>query len=229
MKIVGVKDIELDSDWTNKGASDVRWTELGLVLLITTIIPNAFLGFFWLNRSYGYFQILELLGLVLFIAGALLIVLGRKPFGHRHSNYAIVSISVLAVANLLPETGTLSFSPYLFPPGAFFVILTAVQCIPLVFLTYELQGLRGRILLWAAYAFGMLWSATLAYEGWKGPLGFLAGPISVPLTLAPSGVFAVACGLAYYRLKKRMIPSQHAKMDNLGFEAGESAASSKLS
>src|SRR5207245_10452984 len=100
MKIVGVKDFELDSDWTNKGASAVRWTELGLVLLITTIIPNAFLGFFWLNRSYGYFQILELLGLVLFIAGALLIVLGRKPFGHRHSNYAIVSISVLAVANL---------------------------------------------------------------------------------------------------------------------------------
>ncbi len=195
------------SDWTANGARYVRLTEVGLILLITGIVPDVFLGLFWFYRLFDYFPILGYLGFFLFVAGALLIVLGRKPFGRRHSNYAIFSVSIIAVVNALLATGNLSFNFPNAPHGAIEVILTAVQGISVVLLTYGLQEAVGRILLWSAYAFSMVWSVILVYEGWRGPLGFLAGPISIPLTLASSGIFTVAFSLAYSRLKKKVIPA----------------------
>jgi hypothetical protein len=188
-------------------AREVRWTEIGLVLIVIGYVPTIFLGLFWFYRLFDYFPVFGDLGLVLSIPGALLVVLGRKPFGPRHSKYAIFSVSITAVFYLLLYTGSFSFSLPIVPPGSMEVILVAVPGVSSVLFTYELQGVVGRILLWAAYVFSIVWSVTLVYEGWKGPLGFLAGPISIPLTLASSGIFTVAFYLAYSRVRRKVIPA----------------------
>ncbi|OLE58312.1 MAG: hypothetical protein AUG17_08170 [Crenarchaeota archaeon 13_1_20CM_2_53_14] len=89
VKMVKAPDTEADGDLTTKGARDVGWTEVGLFLLITSIIPTIIFGLFWLNRYFDYFPILGYLGFFWFIAGSSFIVLGRKSFGAKHSNYAI--------------------------------------------------------------------------------------------------------------------------------------------
>jgi hypothetical protein len=193
--------------FTDSRARDVRWTEIGLILIVIGYVPTIFYGIFWFYRLYDYFPIFAYVGLVLSVPGALLVVLGRKPFGPKHSNYALFSVAITALFYLLLYTGSFSFNLPIVPPGSMEVILVAVPAVSSVLFTYELQGVVGRILLWTAYAFSILWSVTLVYEGWKGPLGFLAGPISIPLTLASSGIFTVAYYLAYSRVRRKMIPA----------------------
>jgi hypothetical protein len=192
---------------TDSRDREVRWTEVGLFLIVIGYVPTIFYGLFWFYRLFDYFPVFAYLGLALSVPGALLVVLGRKPFGPKHSNYTLFSVAITALFYLLLYTGRFSFSLPSVPPGSMEVILVAVTGVSSVLFTYELQGIVGRILLWTAYAFSIVWSVTIVYEGWKGPLGFLAGPISIPLTLASSGILTVAYYLAYSRVRRKMIPA----------------------
>jgi hypothetical protein len=192
---------------TDRRAREVRWTEIGLLLMVIGYVPTIFYGLIWFYRLFDYFPVFAYLGLALFVPGLLLVVLGRKPFGPKHSNYVISSVLITVVFDFLIYTGRFSFSLPIVPPGSIIVVMAAVAGVSSVLLTYELQEVVGRIVLWAAYLFNIVWSATLVYEGWKGPLGFLAGPISIPLTLASSGIYTVAYYLAYSRVRRKGIPA----------------------
>lgn len=191
---------------------DVRWTEIGLILLIVNGILIIFIASFQLfYRSFNYLGVFGNLGLVLFGSGGALILFARKAFGPRHSAFVILSLSIIVIMNLLFLTGGLTFVfSLIMPPGAsIIVVLAALDNIPGVLLTYEIQDSRGRIVLLVGYTVGLAWSATLAYQSLTGPLGVLAGPISIPLTLAPVGIFTLAFYLAYFRLRKGGTPQQN--------------------
>jgi hypothetical protein len=202
-----VSDAEAGRYLTDNRARDVRRTEVGLFLIVIGFVPTIFFGLFWFYRLFDYFPVIEDLGLVLSVPGLALIVPGRKPFGPKHSNYAILSVSITALFNLLLYTGSFSFTLPIVPPGSVEITLTAFPGVSALLLTYVLQGVVGRILLWAAFVYSIVWAVTLVYEGWKGPLSFLLGPISILLTLASSGIFTVAYYLAYSRVRRKVIPA----------------------
>jgi len=135
-------------------------TKTGLLLVIVGIL-------------LGPIPYIMYIGLILAIIGVILVIIGRNPFGNRHSNYAIFSVVIYCVGFAIAfvagfffgfsfVTSTLSGGSQVAIEqelvSAFndliigFLVSGAVIGIAYVVFTYALQDSAGRVLLYIAFA-----------------------------------------------------------------------------
>ena len=142
--------------WEAERARQVDRTKTGILLLLV----GTLIG--WIP-----FASIGLIGGLLLLIGAILVILGRKAFGPKHSRNVILSLvlflvgivgavvlAILVVAATLgsfvtPDPATVLGALNTLLIGA--IILTAVSGLASVLFTYELQSNLGRVLLWAGY------------------------------------------------------------------------------
>lgn len=117
----------------------------------------------------SWIPIIQFIGFLLLLIGAILVILGRKAFGPAHSRNVIVSIILFVVGIAGSFALGFALAIALVPvilgqtadPNALQnafttlfvgeIILAAVAGIASVLFTYQLQNPTGRILLWAGY------------------------------------------------------------------------------
>ena len=142
--------------WEAERARQVDRTKTGILLLLV----GTLIG--WIP-----FASIGLIGGLLLLIGAILVILGRKAFGPKHSRNVILSLvlflvgivgavvlAILVVAATLgsfvtPDPATVLGALNTLLIGT--VIISAVSGLASVLFTYELQSNLGRVLLWAGY------------------------------------------------------------------------------
>lgn len=136
-----------------------------LLLLIGTLLS-------WIPYAAA-----SIVGYLLIFVGAILVIVGRKAFGEKHSRNVVVSL-VMFIVGIIAYVVLALFVIFALVAGAFGVItdpttainnmmgavyvflvgsiiLSAVIGIAEVLFTYALQNPLGRILLWAGFASGL--------------------------------------------------------------------------
>lgn len=129
-------------------------TKTGLLLLVVGFVLSAV-------------PIVNVVAIFVLIAAVILLLLGASPFGGRHRRFVVISVILflvifvaigVLVANLLFQfvlTG-ITGAPLELPEPAWrsFVIgvgiASAAFAVPYLLITYELQDLKGRQMLWVA-------------------------------------------------------------------------------
>ncbi len=141
-----------------KRRESIDRTKTGLLLLIVGTIIRAI-------------PIIGLLGGIIALVGAILVIIGRNPFGKSHSDYVLWSVGLYIAGVVLLVTFTIGFALALvqaatsggtaglanalssnynnFLVGAF--ISLAVTGVANVLFTYALQKPMGRLVLWTGY------------------------------------------------------------------------------
>lgn len=98
------------------------------------------------------------------VAGAIMVILGRQVFGHRHSRFVVTATKIYVFGLVAAFFNTILF--VLSVPGSSLVsaldafdlfivgsvVLGAVVGVAFLLLTYVLQGQLGRTLLWAGFS-----------------------------------------------------------------------------
>lgn len=144
-----------------RGSPDADWLDEDrhLVLLVGAVVS-------WL-------PLVGLIGAALTVVGAVLVILGRKPFGPAHRRNVLTSLIVFAIGVVIAFLGALvavgiasaaiplaanefeiaSILEDAFTTIVFSAAVGAFVSGPAsVYFTYALQKQEGRLLLWAAYA-----------------------------------------------------------------------------
>ncbi len=177
------------------------------------------------------------LGLLLLFVGAVLVIVGRKPFGASHARFVVASIVLfvvgiaivifVAILALLPTVPSIINSGGVLTPQtqaaaqnasligaiAFAVVVGVAQ----VLFTYALQKPMGRILLWAGYAANLAVAVALyllmspVYNAVVTSADFEAAlSLQVGYTLisvVPALIYAAADYLAWSRIRRGEIPT----------------------
>jgi len=178
-------------------ANAIDRTKTGLLLLV--------IGF-----VISWIPIVGAVGGILEIVGAILVILGRHPFGPDHARNVLLSIIIFVIAIAVVVAAaifTLISELLLFPPGGplvpasffggFFVALLigiAIFGIAEVLFTYALQTSSGRILLWCGYA-STISTSSLTF--------FVLN--NVPNASVISIIPALMYGYAYYLARERIV------------------------
>jgi hypothetical protein len=178
-------------------ANAIDRTKTGLLLLV--------IGF-----VISWIPIVGAVGGILELVGAILVILGRHPFGPDHARNVLLSIIifVIAVAVIVVAAIFAVFEQLLFfPPGGnpappsffggFFVAVLigiAIFGIAEVLFTYALQTSSGRILLWCGYA-STISTSSLTF--------FVLS--NVPNVSVISIIPALLYGYAYYLARERIV------------------------
>src|SRR5467141_233452 len=178
-------------------ANAIERTKTGLLLLV--------IGF-----VISWIPIVGAVGGILELVGAILVIVGRHPFGPDHARNILLSIIifVIAVAVIVVAAIFVVFEQLLFfPPGgplvpaSFFggflvavLIGIAIFGIAEVLFTYALQTSSGRILLWCGYA-STISTSSLTF--------FVLN--NVPNVSVISIIPALMYGYAYYLARERIV------------------------
>ncbi len=208
-------------DWVHQ----VDRTKTGIFLLLVGSVLS------WV--PYG----IAILGDLLLFVGAIMVILGRKPFGPVHSRNVIISIvlflvgilvvlvvAVIALAPILPAivntggfTTPASHAAAQSAGLAGGIAAAVVIGIAEVLFTYALQAPRGRALLWAAYGANLAIAVALylalnpVYNAVSTQTDFdsaFAQQLTLSLlTVLPAAIFATADYLAWSRITRREIPA----------------------
>ncbi len=179
----------------------------------------------------------SVLGVLLLLIGAILVIVGRKPFGPTHARFVMVSIVLFAIGivivvfvalvALLPAVSSIVSSGGAVTPQtqaaaqnagltgsiAFAIVVGVAE----VLFTYALQKETGRILLWTGYLANVVVAVTLflvmnpVYNAvvTSADLG-AALSVQVGYTLisvVPSLIYAAADYLAWSRIRRGEIPA----------------------
>ena len=164
----------------------------------------------------GWIPVIGLVGGLLTLSGAVLMFFGRRVFHPAHARNVVASVLLLLLGILvgfliafflaltLVQFAGVKEEPALFLAALVLpVVAAAIPGLSRVFFTYALQGTRGRVLLWAAYCSNLAIDLGIAIV-----VGARVGAASLAalqaqleslslLSAIPSGLFAVAYGLAY--------------------------------
>jgi zinc ribbon protein len=127
-----------------------------------------------LGSLLSWVPVIGFLGILLILAGAILVILGRKAFGPTHTRNVVLSIVLFAVGlaviagvaivvalsnigSVIGPGGSVTLTPAFLASSANAGLLGSILGafilgIAEVLFTYALQAQTGRILLWAAYA-----------------------------------------------------------------------------
>jgi len=141
-------------------ASDIDWTavgrtETGIFLVIISLV-------------LGPIPYLTYIGTVVGLVGVIMIIIGRKVFGQKHSNLVLLAVSVWVVGSIIGFLVIVSYSLDVTTTlasglsqqalnSAFdnfeigFIIVAAILGMSNVLLTFSLQSNGGRVVLLAAY------------------------------------------------------------------------------
>jgi len=157
-----------DIDYTlNK---QINRTQDGLLLLL-------------IGTILGPIPILNILGVVLALVGAVMVVVGRDAFGERHARYVEWSVGIYilgfmiflfvlvgassSIETTLRTTNAASLSSALTNIVELYFLLGtlsgAIIGISTVLFTYAIQDHRGRIILWSALATGLVLSLSVDF------------------------------------------------------------------
>jgi hypothetical protein len=157
---------------------------------------------------------------IFLIAGVIMVILGRRVFGHRHSRLVLRAANIFVfgfVAGILnaalfvlslPGSSLVSALDAfdLFIVGS--VILGAVVGVSILLLTYALQNQLGRILLWAGFSSSIAFEALIFYilegELAKGVSDFVYIQNQLQLLSLLGLVPAVINAIAFYLLRARI-------------------------
>ncbi len=144
-------------------------TKTGLLLLLIGVIV-------------GIIPIIGIVGLVLAVVGTILVILGRRAFGDKHSTYVLVSVGVYIFGFIIVFFVGLIFVFSIASaatPGTSqstivqaitsalnsliigVIIGGAITGFSYVLLTYAIQNQVGRILLWIAYGISLALEVTI--------------------------------------------------------------------
>ena len=192
--------------------SGIDRTETALWLLIVGVL----IGSDPFSNSSG-------IGTTLTIIGVILVVLGRRAFGQRHSTLAFRSALlffsgfVIGIVNFIVALSTSFFASGLSQYEIGGVVAGAVTGLAITGLTYGLQRPRGRMLLWAGFIGSIVVNIFLFY-GYGNGVSFpylLSSRFNYQLLFLyslvgtlPAGLTAVAFYLAWRRINKGEIPKQ---------------------
>lgn len=145
----------------------VKWidrTKAGLLILLIGVIV-------------GVIPIIGIFGLIIAIVGTILVILGRRAFGDKHSTYVLLSVGIFIFGYIVVIFTALIFAFSIAPAArtatsqsALVQIVTsalnsliigiiiggAITSFSYVLLTYAIQTKIGRILLWAAYGISLV-------------------------------------------------------------------------
>ncbi len=203
-------------------ASERFRTEIGLVIFIaieiqaSLFIPFGAL-FFPFTISPLFTADIELaisiLLTLLALAGQILVVSGRRPFGSPHSRWTVIGLVLwIGVAGfdlfILPYSlgiiaVRLTWTVVLTVQTLSEIIATAISVIGVSLLTYGIQSRKGRSLLWLACAIGL--SVAIAFDSQNLQI-FPYYPLDVQKAILALGavstvLFAAAFYLAWSRIR----------------------------
>jgi len=171
----GLSDRRVDGPLAVISSAPVRMpehvrTESGLLLLISIEIVSAIIQLSGFARQNPFMPVFDyetaasvtVLSTIMFFAGGVMIVTGRKPFGPKHSEQSVIGLAVWSATTLFD----FFLLPYWIPtlsvviPGyvAFAltgIVETAISVTAIALLTYNLQSRTGKMLLWLACGIGL--------------------------------------------------------------------------
>lgn len=182
-----------------------------------------------IGLGFSWIPFIGAIGGLLALIGALLVIIGREAFGREHSRNAILALIVFFIGIGVTIVGSVAlfFAEFSYRAGpgiigqpsfAWIGVVTiiggGVTGLSEVLLTYALQQITGRILLWTAYAASIAISIVnllviLPLFGGTG-VGFPVFPaifLTSFLGIVPALLYAVAYYLARQRIVHREIPS----------------------
>jgi hypothetical protein len=178
-------------------ATAIDRTKTGLLLLV--------IGF-----VISWVPIVGAVGVILALVGAILVILGRHPFGPDHARNLLLSIIIFVIAAAVIVVAAIFavFEQLLFfPPGGplvpasffggfFFAVLIGIAIFGIaeVLFTYALQTSSGRILLLCGYA-STLSTSSLTF--------FVLN--NLPNASVISIIPALMYGYAYYLARERIV------------------------
>lgn len=153
------------SVWEAERRKQIDRTKTGVLLLL-------------IGSLLGWVPLIGIVGSILILIGAILVILGRKPFGPVHSRNVFISVGlfvfgivgaivlammlVAAMFSAMPPFGTANPNARAAIESAFnnlligVVIISAISSLASVFFTYAIQNTTGRVLLWLGYGMGMV-------------------------------------------------------------------------
>jgi len=145
-------------------------TEMGLLLLISIEIVSATIQLSGFARQNPFIPVfgyetaaaIAVLSTIIFFAGGVLIIAGRKIFGSRHSEQSVIGLAVWSAIVLFD----FFLLPYWIPTlsvvlpgyvvfGLTGIVETAISVTAIALLTYNLQSRTGKMLLWLASGIGL--------------------------------------------------------------------------
>jgi len=153
--------------WEADRRKQIDRTKTGVLLLL-------------IGSLLGWVPFIGVVGIILILIGAILVILGRKPFGPTHSRNVFISIGlfvfgivgVFALAAILAAAmlSAMLGGPYgATDPNARaalesafnnfmigVVVVSAISSLASVFFTYAIQNPTGRVLLWVGYGTGLV-------------------------------------------------------------------------
>ncbi len=191
----------------------------------------------------GVIPFIGIIGVILAIIGVILIILGRHAFGGRHSTFVRASIALWfvgfiggivllasvpsAIRSALsnPDPASITHAVSGVFNGIFIgaIMISIIAGLDNVFLTYQLQARKGRLLLWAGYVGTLLVGITIfvvvSQEVPAAITQTLASHDSAPLlqlqsdirglgllNIFPALIFATAYYMAWSRIENGDIP-----------------------
>jgi hypothetical protein len=197
-------------DFSFASRSGVQWTETGLWLLIVGVLLAS--------EPYSNGT-----GTTLIIVGFIMVALGRKAFGQKHSRLALRAVMIFFLG-LFAGIGNYVLALFLpFSNGSLNqyqiggVIAVIVSGIALVMLTYTLQKSTGRILLWAGFIGSVAVNIFLFFyygTGTSFPSVFVPFRINylfadyILLSIIPAAPSATALYFGWRRINKGELPKQ---------------------
>jgi hypothetical protein len=202
--------------WEYHRAHKIDNTKTGLLLLI-------------IGLAISWIPFIGAIGGLVALIGALLVILGREAFGREHARNTILALVFFFVGIGVTVAGALALffaafsyrtgpSSIVQPTFAWLGVITiiggGVTGISEVLLTYALQPISGRILLWTAYATSIAISIVnflfiVPFFNGTGT-GLLVFPtifLTIFLGIIPALLYAAAYYLARQRIVHREIPS----------------------
>lgn len=147
----------------------IERTKTGLLLLLIGVIV-------------GVIPIIGIVGLVLAVVGTILVILGRRAFGDKHSTYVLISVGVyifgfiivffvalifaISIASAAGTATSRSMLIQIMTSALNSLIIGviiggAITSFSYVLFTYAIQNQVGRILLWTAYGVSLALEAAI--------------------------------------------------------------------